>query len=98
MTGIKMDSTVVVIKEQMSCSLDDEAVILSFEKGVYYTLNPVGSRVWALIQKPITVGEIRDVILEEFDTNKETCEEDLLLLLSDLKKEGLIVFEDLSPS
>ena len=94
MTGIMMDSTVVVAKEQMSCGLDDEAVILSLKKGVYFSLNPCGNRIWSLIQKPVKVGKIRDTLLEEFDIDKETCEEDLLSLLRDLNQEGLIVVED----
>jgi hypothetical protein len=98
MTGIMMDSTVVVVKDQMSCGLDDEAVILSLKKGVYYSLNPLGNRIWSLIQKPVKVGKVRDILLEEFDIDKETCEEDLLSLLSDLKNEGLIVIEDSSTS
>ena len=98
MTGIMMDSTVVVAKEQMSCGLDDEAVILSLKKGVYYSLNPCGNRIWSLIQKPVKVSKVRDTLLEEFDIDKETCEEDLLSLLSDLKNEGLIEIEDLNPS
>jgi hypothetical protein len=94
MTEIKMDSTVVVAKEQMSCGLDDEAVILSIKKGVYYSLNPCGNRIWSLIQKPVKVGKVRDSLLEEFDIDKETCEKDLLSLLSVMKNEGLIVIED----
>jgi len=94
MTGIKMDSTVVVAKEQMSCGLDDEAVILSIKKGVYYSLNPCGNRIWSLIQKPITVGKVRDTLLEEFDIDKETCEKDLLSLLGVMQQEGLVVIED----
>ena len=94
MTGIGMDSTVVVAKEQMSCGLDDEAVILSLKKGVYYSLNPCGNRIWSLIQKPVKVGKIRDTLLEEYNIDKGTCEADLLSLLSDLKNEGLVVIED----
>jgi len=94
MTGIRMDSTVVVAKEQMSCGLDDEAVILSLTKGVYYSLNLCGNRIWSLIQEPVTVGKIRDAILEEFAVDKETCENDLLTLLSIMKREGLVVIED----
>ena len=94
MTGIMMDSTVVVAKEQMSCGLDDDAVILSLKKGVYYSLNPCGNRIWSLIQKPVKVGKVRDSLLEEFDIDKETCEKDLLSLLSNMKNEGLVVIED----
>ena len=98
MTGIMMDSTVKVAQEQMSCGLDDEAVILSLKKGVYYSLNPCGNRIWSLIQKPVKVGKVRDTLLEEFDIDKETCEEDLLSLLSVMENEGLVVIEDTGTS
>lgn len=98
MTGITRDSTVVVSKEQMSCGLDDEAIILSLKKGVYYSLNPCGNRIWSLLQKPVRVGKIRDTLLEEYDIDTETCEKDLLLLLGDLNKEGLVIIENPTPS
>lgn len=98
MTDITMDSIVAVTKDQMSCGLDDEAVILSLKTGVYYSLNPCGNRIWALVQKPVRVRKIRDTILQEFDIDKKQCEEDLLSLLSDMVKEGLIDIEAPSPS
>jgi hypothetical protein len=94
MTGITMKSTVKVTKEQMSCGLDDEAVILSLKKGVYYSLNPCGNRIWSLIQKPVMVQKIRDNLLGEFDIDRETCERDLLSLLRAMEQEGLVVIED----
>ena len=57
-------------------------------------MNPCGNRIWSLVQKPVKVGKIRDTLLEEYDIDKETCEEDLLSILGDLNQEGLIVVED----
>jgi hypothetical protein len=96
MTGIGMDSTVVAIKDQMSCDLAGEVVILSMKNGVYYTLNPLGSRIWTLIQEPVKVGKVLEIIIEEYDIGKEKCGEDLLALLHELEKEGLIIIEDAS--
>ncbi|HOX35957.1 MAG TPA: PqqD family peptide modification chaperone [Methanoregulaceae archaeon] len=90
MTEVTMDSVVAVTKDQMSCGLDDEAVILSIKKGVHFSLNPLGSRIWSMVQKPIKVGTIRDAILADFDIDNKTCEEDLLLIISEMQKEGLI--------
>jgi hypothetical protein len=98
MAGITMDTIVSVTKDQMSCGLDDEAVILSLKKGIYYSLNPCGNRIWSLIQKPVRVGTIRDALLDEFDVDRQTCEADLISLLGDLKTEGLIAVADSSPS
>src|SRR2546427_11651852 len=53
-------STVVAGKEQISCNLAEEAVVLGLKAGVYYGLNSVAARIWNLIQEPKTVCEIRD--------------------------------------
>ncbi len=97
MPEISIDSTVVAIKDQMSCDLAGEAVILHTQTGVYYTLNPLGNRIWSYLKEPVQVRKIRDSILEEYEVGPAQCEEDLLMLLNDLHKEGLITVEN-SPS
>jgi hypothetical protein len=92
-TRIIMDSTVTAVKDQMSCDLGGEAIILSIKTGIYYTLDPIGSRIWSIIKDPVQVGKIRDIIIREYDVDKAKCEEDLISLFSDLEKEGLITIE-----
>ena len=87
-------STVVAVKEQASCNLADEVVILNLKAGVYFGLNPVAARIWNLIREPKTVHEIRDAILEEYDVDAERCEGDLLVLLRDLAAKELIEVKD----
>jgi hypothetical protein len=48
---IAKTSTVVAAKDQVSCDLAGEAVILNLKSGIYYGLNPVAARVWSLIQR-----------------------------------------------
>jgi len=50
----------------------------------------VGSFIWKLIQDPISVKEIKEAILKEYDVDEETCENDLQELLGDLLDKGLI--------
>ena len=87
-------SCVTAVQEQVSTTLDDEAVILNLKDGVYYGLNPVGARIWDLIQESRTVGEIRNIILEEYEVEPERCEQDLVQLLNELAAKGLIKIED----
>jgi hypothetical protein len=91
---ISLNSTVSAVKDQVSCDLGGEAVILSLKNGVYYTLNPVGVRIWNLIREPIRVHEIRDSIMREYNVESKRCEEELLALLQNLANEGLIEVED----
>jgi len=57
---------------------------------MYYGLDPVGARVWAMLQEPRRVGELRDVIVNEFDVEAARCERDLIELLEKMRGEGLI--------
>ena len=83
-------SIVVASADQVSCDLSGEAAILNLQEGAYYGLNEVGSRIWALLQQPRTVEEIRDCLLEEYDVEATRCEHDLLALMQQLAAVGLI--------
>ena len=83
-------SLVVAATEQVSCDLAGEAAILNLKSGVYYGLDPVGARIWNLLQEPRTVNDIRDALLKEYGVEPERCERDLLTLLQELAAEGLI--------
>jgi hypothetical protein len=87
-------SCVTAVQEQVSTTLDDEAVILNLKDGVYYGLNPMGARIWDLIQESRTVGEIRNIILEEYEVEPERCEQDLVRLLNELAAKGLVKIDD----
>ena len=49
-------SVVVAAKDQVSCDLAGEAAILNIKSGVYYGLDPVGARIWSLVQEPRKVA------------------------------------------
>ena len=92
--AISLEATVVVAPEQISCELQDEAVILSLSGGVYYGLNSVGSRVWELLQKPRLVRDIRDILLDEYDVNEDLCTLQLVDLLEQLREWRLLRLEN----
>jgi hypothetical protein len=87
---LTLDSRVVASEEQVHTSLGDEAVILGLEDGVYYGLDTVGARVWALLAAPRRVSEIVAAVTTEFDVSTERCESDVLALLRELVECKLI--------
>ena len=87
-------SIVVTANDQVSCDLAGEAAILNLKNGVYYGLDPVGARIWNLIQQPTTVNVVRDAIMAEYDVEPDVCQRDLLALLQKLSSEGLIEVND----
>lgn len=94
MEKITFTSKISHVKNQVSCDLAGEAVILSLDKGIYYTLNPVGARIWNITEQPVNVEEIQKILLSEYDVEARDCEVDLLTILEDLAQEGLIEFEN----
>ncbi|NTW33697.1 MAG: PqqD family protein [Bacteroidetes bacterium] len=53
--------------------LDNNQVMMHLEKGKYFGLNPVGKRIWELIEQPKSFQEIMDILLSEFNVTKEQC-------------------------
>ncbi len=91
---ISGNSVVVSAKDQVSCDLAGEAAILNLKNGVYYGLDPLGARIWNLIQTPRTVNEVCETLLKEYDVQADRCECDLLALLQKLATERLIEVRD----
>ena len=83
-------SRVVASKDQVSCDLAGEAAMLNLKSGTYFCLDRVGARVWSMLQNPVTLAEIRQVMLDEFDVESERLEADLRELIADLAEHGLI--------
>ena len=83
-------SRVRAVRDHVSSDLGREAVILELDRGIYYGVNEVGSRIWGLIQQTRSVDQVRDVIVAEYDVDPETCTADVLRLLEEMVKRGLI--------
>jgi hypothetical protein len=83
-------TVVVAVRDQVSCDLGGEAAILSLRNGVYYGLDPVGARIWNLIQQPRRVHELQEILVSEYVVEAERCSSDLLALLERLREAGLI--------
>lgn len=77
-------------EDQVSSSVSGEIVILNLKTGTYHSLNPVGARIWQLIQEPKTVREILNTLCLEYDVDLKVCEHDLQELLTKLEAAQLI--------
>ncbi len=87
---ISRQSVVVVTKDQVSADLAGEAAILSIKDGIYYGLDPVGTRIWSLMQEPCAVADIEHTIAEEYEVAPDQCARDVEDLLQKLLAQGLI--------
>jgi hypothetical protein len=81
---------IVATTELLCCDLSEGAVILDLRSGVYYSLDPVGTYIWKLIQEPRTVSEIMAAVLDEYDVDERSCEQDLERLFGEMRERNLI--------
>ena len=71
--------------------IEGEAVILSLDTKAFRGLNPVGSRVWELIDGQRNVDEIVEAVVREFDVTREQAAVDVTAFVRELQEKGLVV-------
>jgi hypothetical protein len=57
--------------------LDDNQVMMHLDKGTYFGLNPVGKRIWELLDHPKSFDEIIGVLLTEFEVEEHLCRKEV---------------------
>lgn len=70
--------------------LEDSQVMMHLEKGKYFGLNPVGKKIWDMIQQPKRFDEIVENLLREYDVEKERCMSEVKTFLDNAIKNEII--------
>jgi hypothetical protein len=92
MTGqISLDTVLCASSNQVSSRVGDEAAILDLERSIYYSLDPIGARIFDLLQHPVRLGDVLTMIVAEYNIDEETARTDVLALLEDLLSKDLVV-------
>lgn len=68
----------------------DEAIVLDTASERYFGLNPVGARLWALLQADPDLAAAHRQLLTEFEVEPGRLEHDLLAVVADLADAGLV--------
>ena len=88
--GMNLSSKINVSPKVMARQVGDETVILDLNSGVYFGLDPIGARIWQLLSEDRTLAETCDVMLQEYEVDREKLESDMIALMETLKAHGLI--------
>jgi len=80
-------------EEVMFSEVDGESVIMHLQTGRYFGLNSVSTDIWNHLEKKITFPQLVDLLVSEYEVEKELCEKEtgdivqVLLKMKFLKKE-----------
>ena len=70
--------------------MDDGAVLLDLQSGVYFGLDEVGTRVWTLRMEQKTPDAVCEAMLAEFDVEPGVVADDVRRLVAELQQNGLL--------
>ncbi len=79
----------------LSGRLNEELVIMDVDKGKYFSLNPVASRIWDLLEKPLSLNDLCNKLMEEYDVDFSTCQKEVRELIEELTKLDLVLVSEI---
>lgn len=92
--GLTAASVISAGADVVACDLIGASALLNMRSSTYYSLNPVGSRIWRIIQQPTPVSAICDDVVAHYEVDPERCYADVVALLRNLNDAGLIEIAD----
>ncbi len=77
----------------VSGRLHDELVMMDLDQGKYFSLNPVATRIWDLLEKPIGIDELCRLLLEEYEVEEAQCRAEVGDVVAEMVKVGIVLEE-----
>lgn len=90
MTIFQSQNRVILNQELLQSEIDGETIMMSIDNGKYYGLNNVASRIWEIIKDEPVYSEIIEKLLEEYNIDKDQCEEETTVFLESLIEKKII--------
>ena len=69
--GVNIGSVITKNQEIDDTDLDGEKVMMNLDKGQYFMMNEVGSRIWELIEGNTPIVNIIETLTNEYDVDEE---------------------------
>lgn len=74
----------------LSAAVDGEVVMFHPDRGAYFSLGDVGSRIWELVAEAKTIDTLCGILTEEYDVEPARCRTELVSFIGELHAAGLV--------
>jgi hypothetical protein len=74
----------------ISGRLHDEMVMMDMEQGKYFSLNQTATAIWEFLENPLTMDELCDRLMEEYEVDRERCLEEVNEYIEEMMKLSLV--------
>ena len=88
--GINLNTIINKNLEIDDTDLDGEKVMMNLDKGEYFMMNEVGSRIWELIEGNTSIVNIIETLTNEYEVDEEICKDTVVEFLGRLNNAELI--------
>lgn len=65
--------------------------MMDISQGKYFSLNPVATRIWELLERPMTIAELCFILQDEYDVEAERCRIEVQAYLAEMVRMGLVL-------
>lgn len=79
---INLDTQISIPETVYTQEVGEETILLDTRGGRYFSLDPIGTRMWQLIRELGTLRLVYEAILNEYEVMPEQLETDLLALVT----------------
>jgi hypothetical protein len=90
---MKLADKIIVSPQVVAREVGNETVILDLVSGNYFGLDPVGARMWQLMEAGKSLAAVCDALVAEYDVSREALQRDVLALAGDLVEKKLVSVE-----
>lgn len=74
----------------MYSELSDEVAMMDIERGQYYGVYGVGSRIWLMLTSPMSIRDICQQLISEYDVSLDVCYEEVISFIRDLQEHDVV--------
>ena len=89
--AISFSDRVRVPDDVLISNLQEESVILNLDSERYYGLDDIGTRFLSVLNTSDSIEAAYEVLRDEYDVNAHSLRQDLLELVEDLVKQGILI-------
>jgi Coenzyme PQQ synthesis protein D (PqqD) len=74
----------------LTAEVDGEVLMMSIDRGGYFSLNNVGSDIWRRLDPPCSFAELIDKLAAEYQATRATIAEDVRTWLTRMAAENIV--------
>ncbi|UOK70403.1 PqqD family protein [Ancylobacter polymorphus] len=84
------NSEVVRRSHPLEAAVGDTQVLLDVQQGLYFGLNPIASRIWQRLERPVRVSDLCGSLKAEYEGEDGRIDADVFAFLTQLEAQNLI--------